>query len=142
MKTNELVAALRRLADPFGCIGKCGSCAYRAEDAPIGDDFEVCDRVRLYTDAADRMEELVDRCARYAEEIAVLRERRKRVPVVKRLPERDGKYLCWYRFEPHQNVLFCQVLDYYATDPNPHFQHEGMNGMTVTHWMEISEEQA
>lgn len=73
--TNELVAALRRLADPFGCIGKCGSCAYRAEDSPIGDDFGVCDRVHLYTDAADRMEELVDRCARYAEEIAVLRER-------------------------------------------------------------------
>ena len=29
-------------------------------------------------DAADRLEELVDRCARYAEEIAVLRERGKR----------------------------------------------------------------
>ena len=26
-------------------------------------------------DAADRLEELVDRCARYAEEIAVLRKR-------------------------------------------------------------------
>lgn len=75
MKTEKLIAALRCLADPFGCIGKCGSCAYRAEDSPIGDDFGVCDRVHLYTDAADRMEELVDRCARYAEEIAVLRER-------------------------------------------------------------------
>ena len=30
-------------------------------------------------DAADRLEELLDRCARYAEEIAVLRERQKKV---------------------------------------------------------------
>ena len=28
-------------------------------------------------DAADKIEELVERCARYAEEIAVLRERQK-----------------------------------------------------------------
>ena len=72
--TNELVAALRRSAAPFGCIGKCSDCAYRAADVPFGDDFEVCDRVRLHTDAADKIEELVDRCARYAEEIAVLRQ--------------------------------------------------------------------
>lgn len=77
--TNELVAALRRSADPFGCIGKCSDCAYRAADVPLGDDFEVCDRVRLHTDAADEIEELVERCARYAEEIAVLREKLKRM---------------------------------------------------------------
>lgn len=76
--TNELVAVLRRVATPFECIGKCSGCAYRAADVPFGDDFEVCDRVRLHTDAADKIEELVDRCARYAEEIAVLREERKR----------------------------------------------------------------
>lgn len=77
--TNELVAALRRVATPFECIGKCSGCAYRAADVPFGDDFEVCDRVRLHTDAADKIEELVDRCARYAEEIAVLREKSKRM---------------------------------------------------------------
>lgn len=133
MKTEKLVAALRRMKVETGSI-MCLGCGREYACGIHG-----CAVMR---DAAGKIEELVERCARYAEEIAVLRERRKRVPVVKRLPERDGKYLCWYRLEPHQNVLFCQVLDYYATDPNPHFQHEGMNGMTVTHWMEISEEQA
>ena len=66
MKTEKLIAALRRLADPFGCIGKCSDCAYCAADVPFGYDFEVCDRVRLHTDAADKIEELTDRCARYA----------------------------------------------------------------------------
>lgn len=75
MKTEKLIAALRRLADPFGCIGKCSDCAYCAADVPFGYDFEVCDRVRLHTDAADKIEELVERCARYAEEIAVLQDR-------------------------------------------------------------------
>lgn len=75
--TNELVAVLRRVATPFEFIGKCSGCAYRAADVPFGDDFEVCDRVRLHTDAADKIEELVDRCARYAEEIAVLQEEKR-----------------------------------------------------------------
>lgn len=34
-----------------------------------------CDCDRMGMDTADRLEELVERCARYAEEIAVLREK-------------------------------------------------------------------
>lgn len=37
--------------------------------------------------AAELIEKLTDRCARYAEEIAVLQEREKWVPVTERLPE-------------------------------------------------------
>ena len=37
--------------------------------------------------AADLIEKLIDRCARYAEEIAVLQERTRWVPVEERLPE-------------------------------------------------------
>ncbi len=37
--------------------------------------YAGCDCDRIAVDAADRLEELVERCARYAEEIAVLRER-------------------------------------------------------------------
>lgn len=37
--------------------------------------------------AADLIEKLTDRCARYAEEIAVLQEREKWVPVTDGLPE-------------------------------------------------------
>ena len=78
MKTEEIAAALRRMATPLGCAGNCRSCPYRAESGMLQDDWSACNRIHLYTDAADRLEELVDRCARYAEEIAVLRERGKR----------------------------------------------------------------
>ena len=74
MKTEKLVAALRRVAAPFGCINKCKDCSYRVEVPLISDDFRVCNSVRLHTDAADKIEELVERCARYVEEIAVLRQ--------------------------------------------------------------------
>lgn len=37
--------------------------------------------------AADLIERLTDRCARYAEEIAVLREQTRWVPVTERQPE-------------------------------------------------------
>lgn len=37
--------------------------------------------------AADLIEKLTDRCARYAEEIAVAQERTRWIPVTERLPE-------------------------------------------------------
>jgi hypothetical protein len=40
-----------------------------------GKEYTGCDCDRMGMDAADKIEELVDRCARYAEEIAVLREK-------------------------------------------------------------------
>lgn len=61
------------------------------------------------------------------------------IPVTERLPERDGKYLCNYHFGEHRNMTFTQVLDYYATDKAPHFQHEGNLGMKVSHWMPLPE---
>lgn len=42
-----------------------------------GKEYTSCDCDRMGMDAADKIEELVDRCARYAEEIAVLREEAK-----------------------------------------------------------------
>ena len=65
MKTEDLVADLRV------CLrGECSACGHECGNADCLD--------RIMEDAADRLEELVDRCARYAEEIAVLRERGKR----------------------------------------------------------------
>lgn len=52
-------------------------------------------------------------------------------------PETDGTYICRYIFGDHYDRPFMQILDYYATDKNPHFQHEGVNGMKVTHWMPV-----
>ena len=60
------------------------------------------------------------------------------IPVTERLPETDGHYLCNYHFGEYPKMTFTQVLDYYATDIVPHFQHTlGDGSMKVTHWMEI-----
>lgn len=139
MKTEEIVRSLRWCGT--GAEEGCGDCAFepQCDEDAVGCVGGLCDA------AADKIEELVDRCARYAEAIAVLRERGKRVAVTERRPKRDGRYLCWYTFGKerdsvlYQSMVFCQVLDYYATDPRPHFQHEGTHGMAVTHWMDIPE---
>ena len=73
--TNELVAALRCSSSaPSGQLD-CGHCAFHAEETIEDKDYVGCDCDRIALDAADKSEELVDRCARYAEEIAVLREK-------------------------------------------------------------------
>lgn len=62
------------------------------------------------------------------------------IPVEDRLPARDGQYLCNYHFGSHCNMTFTRVLDYYATDEVPHFQHTlGDKTMKVTHWMPLPE---
>ena len=62
------------------------------------------------------------------------------IPVSERLPEKDGHYLCNYHFGDYPKMRFTQVLDYYATDIVPHFQHTLCDGsMKVTHWMPIPE---
>lgn len=62
MKTEKLIAALR-CCEHNSCIG----CSYTERGSEcIGEVMGA---------AADKIEELTDRCARYAEEIAVLREK-------------------------------------------------------------------
>lgn len=66
MKNEEILTALRRLKVETGslvCMG-CG----REHDC----DIHGC---RIVREAAELIEKLTDRCARYAEEIAVLQER-------------------------------------------------------------------
>lgn len=65
MTTADLVADLRRC-----CYSGCSCCGHQCGSAACID--------HILVDAADKIEELVDRCARYAEEIAVLREEQKR----------------------------------------------------------------
>ena len=69
MKTEKIVRSLRWCGT--GTEESCDDCAFepqRDEDA-VGCVGGLCDA------AADKIEELVERCARYAEEIAVLREK-------------------------------------------------------------------
>ena len=74
--------------------------------------------------------------------ISAIREQEERrwIPVTERLPEKDGQYLCNYHFGNHLDMTFTSVLDYYATDSVPHFQHTlGDTTMKVTHWMPLPE---
>lgn len=138
VKTTDLVAAMRCSSQAPVPFPPCATCAYRVVELLDGKEYTSCDCDRMGMDAADRIEELVERCARYAEEIAVLRERQRWIPVTERLPEDDGRYLCRYGFKA-AGMVFYQTLDYYATDVQPHFQHEGLYGMRVTHWMPLLE---
>lgn len=62
VKTTDLVADLR------ACLSdECSACGHECGNSDCLD--------RIMEDAADKIEELVERCARYAEEIAVLRKR-------------------------------------------------------------------
>ena len=62
------------------------------------------------------------------------------IPVSERLPDKDGHYVCCYHFGEYPRMTFTQVLDYYATDIVPHFQHTlGDGSMKVTHWMPLPE---
>lgn len=69
-------------------------------------------------------------------------ERTRWIPVTERLPGDEQRVLAYYGFDRgdgYLGMMFTQVLDYFARDPRPHFQHEGTNGMKVTHWMPLPE---
>lgn len=76
-KTTELVAALRCSITPGGPADDkvCENCAYGAREEFGGEELWSCDCERMVAETAARIEELTDRCARYAEEIAVLRKK-------------------------------------------------------------------
>lgn len=103
-------------------------------------------RIGLKTQAesADAIEELQRQIDGWIEQErnALLKSIPKWIPVTERLPEEDCHVLAYYGFnhgDGHLGRMFIQVLDYFARDPRPHFQHEGLNGMTVTHWMRLPE---
>lgn len=89
MKTEKLVEALRCCATP-GCPAddaQCANCEYGMNERLGDKEIVFCDCDRMMCAAADKIGELTDRCARYAEEIAVLQEKSKWVNAAERLPE-------------------------------------------------------
>lgn len=124
MKTEEILAAMRRLKVETGslvCMG-CG----REHDCGI----HGCQIVR---EAAKLIEKLTDRCARYAEEIAVLQERTRLVPVTERLPE------VWRNDETSELVNYMIYSPDFGVDiGNYHANAKKWLCMalpcTVTHW--------
>lgn len=64
------------------------------------------------------------------------------ISVDERLPERQCSVLAYYGFKREGDddlgYMLMGVIEYYAFDPNPHFQHESV-GLRVTHWMPLPE---
>ena len=63
------------------------------------------------------------------------------INVKDKVPEADCKVLAYYGFDRGDGdlgIMFYGVLDYYAFDEKPHFQHAS-TGLTVTHWMPLPE---
>lgn len=79
-RANEMIADLGRCAD-----GPCTGCLYENEDAGCAD--------QLKREAAQMLQEYVDRCARYADEIMALREWYQWIPVTERLPAEGERVL-------------------------------------------------
>ena len=114
MKTEELVAALRQC----GNVGAgCGGCPFENGGAI---DAECCGDALMLA-AADRLEEYVDRCARYADEIMVLRERGREVRpmpstkdvlrALRRLKVETGSLACFGCFREYNcGIHGCAIL--------------------------------
>lgn len=75
VRTTDLVAAVRCSSQAPTSSPPCTTCAYRVVETLDRKEYTGCDCDRMGLDAADRLDELVERCARYAEEIAVLQEK-------------------------------------------------------------------
>lgn len=87
VKTTDVVAAIRCSFQAPTPAPPCTTCAYRVVESLDGKEYTGCDCDRMGMDAADKIEELVARCARYAEEIAVLQEKQRWVDAKERHPE-------------------------------------------------------
>ena len=141
---EELVKRLRAVTD--------GSHEDKCDGCPYDEDYPCCVDCldTMLKQAADAIEELSliaesneRSAAMWAETAGKAVEQIPRwIPVTERLPEEDCQVLAYYGFDHGDGYLgmtFIQVLDYYARDPAPHFQYEGLNGMRVSHWLPLPE---
>ena len=134
MKNEEIVRALRcGLTHRHGF--ECEQCPYLIEvPAPEGlretigsDVLHRCDTDRLGMDGAALIERLTARCARYAEEIAVLQERTRWIPVTERLPDQCVDVLVRYR---DKHILM-------GTARCDDWLDEDLEDGVITHWMRM-----
>ena len=90
----------------------------------------------LMPGVSSEIERLTDRCARYAEEIAVAQERTRWVPVEERLPEDPVQKVLIFVPHPHGNIV--DVGRYLGADG---WVLEGwyLTQSSVTHWMPLPE---
>ena len=144
MQTTEIVKALRCISAPDAEERHCENCPFcvkeflDAECAAIfgGGEVDACDCDAVGNLAADRLEELLDRCARYAEEIAVLRERQRWIPVAERLPEDRSNVLVVAYWHERWGVY----MGWCAPERAEWCVHIGIGDrcdVAVTHWMPL-----
>lgn len=65
-------------------------------------------------------------------------EERRWISVNERMPEKDGSFMCTYKFNSNSEMQFVGDIYYFASDKYPHWQHESA-GVIVTHWMPLPE---
>lgn len=135
MAYDELVRQLRACIDENIPCGQA-DCGYK----PFGNEDCVDNLMRRAADAIEELTAVAESYKRsmeaWADEAA--RARPRWIPVTEWLPKEDCQVLAYYGFnrgDGNLGMMFMQVMDYYTDDPRPHFQHEGLNGLTVTHWM-------
>lgn len=136
VKTTDLVAAMRCSSQAPTFSPPCTTCAYRTVELLNGREYTGCDCDRMGLDAADRLDELVDRCARYAEEIAVLRGRQRWIPVTERLPEDRSNVLVVAYWHERWGVY----MGWCAPERAEWCVHIGIgdrDDVAVTHWMPL-----
>lgn len=123
MKNEEIVRALREHAE-------WAQANEREALITLSDDLAA---------AADLIEKLTDRCARYAEEIAVAQERTRWIPVTERLPEAtDGDYVlaCVTWKDTHIDYQNAVVMAFVSEDGLVDVEM-GCVLDGVTHWMRM-----
>ena len=82
MRTEKIAAALRCSSQVPGPQLDCRTCSYHMEETVDGVDYAGCDCDRIAVDAADRLEELVDRQSDVTMDII-----RENIETIKRLIE-------------------------------------------------------
>ena len=120
MKNEEIVRALRRLKVETGSL-VCMGCGREHDCGILG--------CRIVREAAELIEKLTDRCARYAEEIAVTQERTRWIPVTERLPDQCVDVLVRYR---DKHILM-------GTARCDDWLDEDLEDGEITHWMPLPE---
>lgn len=126
VKIADLVAAMRCCEH-----NSCAGCPYTERNSEcIGEVMGA---------AADKIEELVDRCARYAEEIAALHKQRTWISASEYLPQAGKTVLCWYEYYRYGNFN-CMYEDFgIGYFWNGHWMGEVSNGRDarVLAWMPL-----
>lgn len=139
MKNDEILRALRRIKVSTGSL-VCLGCGYE-HNCSIHGCRILREAAGLIKDQQRRITQLTDRCARYAEEIAVLQERQKWIPVTERLPEGDDDVLAVVHGRPTQNIELIGALHFAAycgSDACWYVpEYPDWDAPQVTHWMPL-----